>query len=398
MSASARPTDLPSRLAALPWQQLWLDVGLPLVITRLALLLVGWLARYIAVSPDYPLEIVRERGWQYTPHRLIDVWARWDSGWYMSVIREGYTLRGDLNQVQSNVSFFPLYPFAVRALTWPVPPDLRRDVVIVLAGALLSTLMLLAASLLLYRLALELTDRREVAQRTIRYLLLFPTAFIFSALYTEATFLFFAVAAFFAAHRRAWGWAAVAAALLALTRHVGILALPALIWLYFDSIDWQPRRVGRGLLWLLLVPTGLLLHLTWLYQLTGDFLAPIRVQQSYDRTLSWPWQTWLNPINPNMAMTPLERFFVLLFLFCAVVALVRLPSPGYGLYALALIGVPLFTGTLYGTLRFIMVAFPVYIILAQAGRRPWVDQSLQFGMFALQIFLMVAWSQFYWVT
>src|SRR5690606_3082423 len=123
-----------------------------------------------------------------------------------------------------------------------------------------------------------------------------------------------------------------------------------------------------------------------------------RVQQSYDRTLSWPWQTWLNPINPNMAMTPLERFFVLLFLFCAVVALVRLPSAGYGLYALALIGVPLFTGTLYGTLRFIMVAFPVYIILAQAGRRPWVDQSLQFGMFALQIFLMVAWSQFYWVT
>lgn len=398
MSATARPAAAPNRIAALPWRQLWLDVGIPLIVTRLVLLMIGWLARYFPISPDYPVEEVRARGWHYSPYWLIDIWGRWDSGWYISVIRDGYALRGDLTVVQSNVSFFPLYPYTVRVLSWLVPSSLRTNGVLVLIGALLSTLLLAAACALLYRLALEWSDRRDVAQRTVIYLLLFPTAFIFSALYTEATFLFFGVAAFFAAHRRAWGWAAVAAALLALTRPLGILALPALLWIYLDSIGRQPRRIGWGLLWLLLVPTGLLLHLARLYQLTGDFLAPISVQQTYDRAMRWPWQTWLDPINPNYALTPQERVFILIFLVCAVIALVRLPSPGYGLYALALIGVPLFTGTLYGTLRFIMVAFPVYVILAQAGRHPLIDRTLQWGMFALQVLLMIAWSRFYWVA
>ena len=44
---------------------------------------------------------------------LARAWARWDSGWYVSIARNGYTY-GAGNQ--SPVAFFPGYPLTIRAL------------------------------------------------------------------------------------------------------------------------------------------------------------------------------------------------------------------------------------------------------------------------------------------
>src|SRR3989339_1023551 len=48
------------------------------------------------------------------------IWWRWDSDWYGSIVRHGYSLRPDL---QSNVTFFPLYPllwkFVALVTKWP---------------------------------------------------------------------------------------------------------------------------------------------------------------------------------------------------------------------------------------------------------------------------------------
>jgi hypothetical protein len=65
---------------------------------------------------------------------------------------------------------------------------------------------------------------------------------------------------------------------------------------------------------------------------------------------------------------------------------------------LALIMPALFTGIMTSSLRFLLVAAPGFIMLAQWGKIPLLDRLCQSLFFALQIALMVAWSQFYFVA
>ncbi|MEO0597264.1 MAG: hypothetical protein AAF126_14235, partial [Chloroflexota bacterium] len=81
---------------------------------------------------------------------------------------------------------------------------------------------LLGALIFLYRLtAFEFDD--ETAGRTVFYIAAFPTAFFFSAVYTESTFLLFSVGAFYFARKGEWGWASVMGMLCAGSRIVGVI-------------------------------------------------------------------------------------------------------------------------------------------------------------------------------
>ena len=366
--------------------------------TRLALLLVGWFASFFPAWPNYPIREAVERGWHFSPYRLLDIWGRWDTGWYLSIVRDGYMLHIDHTQQQSNLTFYPLYPLLVRLLLLPIPDGWETDGVILLVGVFLSNVFLLGGLIFLYLLTGELTQNVGVAQRAILYLLLFPAGFYFSCFYTESIFFFLSVASLYAAQRRAWMWAAVAAALLGVTRPQGILIIPVLGWLYLTSIGWRLNKLRPSLLWLLIAPLPLLSFLGWVGQATGDFLAPISAQQTWKKVFAMPWTTLFAPLFPHPQITPLEQAAVLLFLVVAVIACWRLPSAAYGLWVLALILPALFTGILTSSLRYVVVCIPVFIVLAQWGARPTFDRILQMLFFAIQVALMVAWSQFYWVA
>lgn len=383
--------------ATLTRAQVWSDVVAPFLATRVALLVVGWLARFFPPSPDYPLQDVLARGWHFSPYRLLDIWGRWDTGWYMTIVRDGYMLNVDHTQQQSNLTFMPFYPMVVRALLWPIPDRWETDGVVLLVGVLVSNACLLGGLLLLYLLAQELTHDVGVARRAVLYLLLFPTAFYLSCFYTDAAFLMLSLAALYAAQRRQWAWAAIAAALLSITRPLGVLIAPVLLWLYLTSINWRMGNLRANVLWLLLIPVPFLLHLAWLGLATGDWLAPLNAQQPYFRGFAWPWTTLLAPTHSQPLITPLEQFFLWLFIVVGVVCCWRLPSAAYGLWVMALILPFLFTGTVTSSLRYILVAVPVYVVLAQWGRVTLLDRLLQFTFFAIQVVLMVAWSQFYFV-
>jgi hypothetical protein len=402
ISRSLSPQVEATETAAMPpivltRRQVWQDVAAPFVVTRLVLLLVGWLAGYFPVSPGYPLQDVVARGWHFTPIRLLDIWGRWDSGWYLSLVRDGYMVQANHTQQQSNLTFFPLYPMTVRFLLWPVPESWQSDGVVLLVGVALSNVCLLGALLLLYLFAQAVTRDVGVAQRAILYLLLFPTAFFLSCFYTDAAFLFLSLAALYAAQRRAWAWAALAAALLGITRPFGVLMTPIVLWLYLSAAQWRFHNVRANVLWVLLAPLPFVLHLAWMGQMTGDWLAPVNAQQPFFRGFAMPWTTLLAPNYAQPFITPLEQFFVVLFLVVGIAAFWRLPSAAYSLWTLGLIVPFLFTGALTSSLRYVLVAAPVYVVLAQWGRVALLDRLLQWTFFAIQIVLMIAWSQFYFI-
>ncbi|MCC7361849.1 MAG: hypothetical protein IT317_20365 [Anaerolineales bacterium] len=396
------PSSAPftQRLAA-AWQRqrgwLWTDVLAVFLLTRLALIGIALLARTFP-NADYPIAAAAERGWQFTPVRLLDVWGRWDSGWYFDIIENGYLARGDIRTVQSNLGFFPLYPYLVKALAALVPAGLDRATVIMACGVLMSNLLLIGGLALTRQWVATLTGDEGTARRAVLYLLLFPTGFFFSAFYTESTFLCCAAAALLAAQRRAWFWAAVAGALLTLSRPLGILIGVPLAWQYAEAAGWNPRRLRWDALWFLLLPAAFLAFCYYEYTRTGDFLATLHHHQAWARGFAWPWQTLLHPLGMIPYITPLEQALTVVFGAAALWALVKLPSPAFGLWALLLIAPPLFTGQLTSTSRYYAVVLPAFVALAQWGRRPLFDLALTTLMPMTQALLFFLWCLFYWVA
>lgn len=377
----------------------WRDVLVPWGVTRLFLLFVGWFSGYFTANPNYGDPAALARGWQFSPVKLLDMWGRWDSSWYLDIALHGYSLRGPLETTQSNVGFFPLYPLLIRALLWLLPESVRTPETALLIGVVLSNIMFVGALFVLYRLTLLLFNDRAVAQRTQWYIVLFPASFFFASAYTEAAFLLFTVAMFYAALRRVWWAAGILGALATLTRPSGILLLVPLAWMYGEMIEWKFRQVRWSSLWLALLPLAYIGFMISLYPLTGDWVAPMRIQEAWSSTLAAPWTTIFFPeIGFVPYITRLEQLLLLGAFVLSVLALIKLPSKAFGLYVLLLLVAMLFKGQLLSTPRYLSTAFPIFITLALLGKHQAFDRLVLIGSSAMQALLMAAWTRFYWVA
>jgi hypothetical protein len=383
------------------WKQnkrwIWGDVVVPLIITRLALLLVGWFSQYFLPDPKYPAQEALKRGWHFSSHRLLDIWGRWDSGWYSSIVSDGYTLRGDIDTVQSNIAFFPLYPYIVKFLFQILPDQLHTLETILLLGVIVSNIFFLGALIVFYKLVISIVKHQRIAKRAVLYLLLFPTSFFFSCFYTEATYLFFSIATFYAAAKQRWAIASILGYFVALSRPLGVLILIPLILDYLKNKNWKIHKIKGDVAYLLFIPAGFFTFLLSLYQLTGNLFAPMQIQSAWNKIFAMPWETLIKPVFYVPFITEFDQLFTVGFILLGIVALIRLPSPSYGIYSLLIVAPPLMTGNLRSAVRYCAVVFPIFIVLALFGKKYSIHQFITILFLTLQILFMVAWSNFYWI-
>src|SRR5947209_18887825 len=78
----------------------------------LAVGVVVWLVTFVAAE-TLPREYLYPRLTHPSGGPLVDMWVRWDAGWYREIVRHGYRYYPG---VQSSVAFFPAYPLAIAAL------------------------------------------------------------------------------------------------------------------------------------------------------------------------------------------------------------------------------------------------------------------------------------------
>lgn len=375
----------------------WVVSGVlvPFVTTRLLLLLIAWFSQYFEAGNHYHNPHAATRGWEWSTCRMLDVWGRWDTGWYFSIIDTGYELRGDPEAIQSNFAFFPLYPCTVKIASQLVPGDRTHEKLLVV-GVILSNLFLIGSLLLLHVLVREVLKDRDAAERTNWYILLGPAGFFFSAFYTESIYLFFSLAAFLAAVRHRWALACFLGAVLSASRPLGVLIGWPILLLYMRSRGWKLSNVGLSILWLGIVPAGLVLYLWHAYTISGDFFAPIHVQSSWNRGFQVPWDTILNLKYAQHFITQIDRVICVVFLALSTAALFMLPSVSYGVLALLTILPPLTSGSLDSITRYCAVIFPAFMVLAIAGgKHRTIDCSLRMVLVALQVFYFTGWCQFY---
>src|SRR5512138_423816 len=144
-----------------------------------------------------------------------DTFARFDSGWYFNIARYGYEW---VEAGRSNLAFFPLYPLLMRYVALGLGGGRSR---VYMAGILISWTAFVLAMLILHRLArVELKDDAAAA-RAVVFAAIFPFAFFFGVVYTEALFLCLTVAAFYGFRTRQWWLGALAGALATATRANG---------------------------------------------------------------------------------------------------------------------------------------------------------------------------------
>jgi hypothetical protein len=369
----------------------------PFLLTRAAFYFTASIAQIISTNQRYVFPEISARGWEIHPLLALDMWARWDTRWYMDIIQNGYSVRGPLGEVQSNIAFYPFYPKLVDFISRPVIGFSSSSAMILAIGILVSSLFLLAALVLLYRLILLDFQDEALAERSILLLLLFPAGFYFSSMYTESTYLFFAVASFYLARLGKWWLAGLSAACLSLTRPLGLLIVIPLAAIYFDSVHWNWRKIRLDLLWLGAAPLALLGYMAALLPVTGDFLAIFKVQLAWDKTFAAPWETIFNPLTVHAHVTSVDRVMLIVFLILSIMALWRLRSISYGLMPLLFLLPVLFTGTLQSATRYCLVLFPAFIVLGQMAKRPAVDRALQLTFYAIQIVFLSMWVRFYFV-
>jgi hypothetical protein len=365
-------------------------VLLPFAWTRLLLATVAWFADQMSVSWTYPVAAATRRGWQYVPAAWLDAFGRWDSAWYLEVAQRGYEVRGPLATVQSNVAFFPLYPWTIRVVHALVPGS--GEASWYLTALAVSNGALLAALWLLWRLVRDVADE-EAASRTVLYALLFPFGFVLSSAYPEALYLLLSVGSLGAALKGRPGLAGVLGLLLALTRPGGVLVAVPLAWVAFE----QGGRRVPALAAAALPGLGLAVHAGLLWRLTGDPLALFHAQGAWGRSFATPWETLLHPRYFHLRLGPVEAACLALVAVLGAWLLRRRETRAFGIWALVSLVPVLLSGTYLSAGRFAAVAFPAFLALGILGRRPAVDRVVVATFSFAQAILFFFWARFYWV-
>jgi hypothetical protein len=363
--------------------------------SRLAL----WVAAIFALLAFVPNRNPNADRWDSPRlHELgygIDVWARWDSDWYLLIAQEGYA-----DAPSSTPAFFPLYPGLVAALGRLLAGHY------VLAGVLLSLAACAVAFVLLHRLALERLGV-EGARRAVLYLAIFPTALFLGAVYSESLYLALALGSFLLAERGRFLGAGALAGLAMLTRPVGIALLPALAVLAWRSSDRRRALLGVGAALPVAAIYPLLLEL-WI----GEPFAPLRAQEGiWERALSWAGPLgglWagiaaLGDADParTLALNVQQLAFTLVFVALAAIAWRRFGAP-YGLFALGSLAIPLsFPAERFPLLsmsRFGLVVFPLVLALAALGARKRLHEAIVAVSSLLLGVAVVQWALWQWVA
>jgi Mannosyltransferase (PIG-V) len=313
----------------------------------------------------------------------LDVWARWDSDWFLRIAESGYTWPS------STPAFFPLYPLLASALGRALLGHF------VLAGVVLSLAAGAAAFLALFRLC-ELRLARREAVWAVGFLAVFPTALFLGAVYSEALFLLLAVLAFLSAERGRFGLAGIAVGLAMLTRPVGVALLPALA-----IFAWRAPSRRRALAAALPGAGLALLYPLALWLWVGHPFAFVDAQAVV-------WGRHLSPAGPLgglAAAAGAHRVVDLAFALALVVSGVaawRLLGAPYGAYTLASVAVPLSlvagSDPLLSIQRFALVSFPSFMVLGAALAERRARYLVAGGLAAWACLYVVRWSLWYWVA
>ena len=366
----------------------------------LAVAAVVWLVALVA-SETLPREYLFPRSAHDRGGPLVEMWVRWDAGWYREIVRHGY--RYDPG-VQSSVAYFPAYPLAMAALAWALPSIPTAGVVVTFASGL-------GSAVLFHRWCSERLSPR-VAMTALLVLLVWPFSwYLFGAVYSDAFFLVVVLAAFLLVERRRYWLAGAVGFLACASRPTGIavaiglvlvvleqqavgsarpVPLPAATW--WGTAAARLRWFGRELVRrfdvrrlrhqgapVLISFGGLAAWMTYLWVRFDDPLLFVHIEATWWQGAgprTWAKLEFFHQL-PNVGHQIFSATLVLhavagLGALVLVVPVARRFGWAYGGYVLAVMAIPVIgTKDFMSCGRYLLAAFPVFALVgAWLAERP----------------------------
>jgi hypothetical protein len=318
--------------------------------------------------------------------------VRWDALWYEKISLSGYVPTGLVaGNPGERTAFFPLYPLLVHALGgW------AGNGATLVVATLLSLATFAIGLAIVHRLAtLELGP--QAGRAAVLVIAFWPAGPFFSAPYTESLFLALSVGAFLAARRDRWWLAGLLGGLASATRNTGVLLIVPLAIIYFYGPRaraterappagrrhrWASRFSARpDVLWLALVPVGLVAFSVYLQLELGNWQAWRTAQEAFGRphiasptttlhlALTGAWHAVRDGLGglggPNLL--DLAALGVLLVALIGVARRLPVAYLAWVLVAVAPVFLSPFGGEALRSLpRFLSVLFPIAIWLGYA--------------------------------
>lgn len=407
----------------LKWKREWTSISLLFGCVRLLTLGLGAATPPIA-APDWvrnePIFLAANSLLRndWFSRQFVNVWMRWDTGWYLKIAAFGYGAQ------DNSTVFMPVYPLMIRLVSIVFGGNY------LLAAIAVASLACWISLILLHGIAMLEGLGGEEASRTMMFLVAFPTAFFLLAGYTEAPFLAPLLASWLFARRRSWVIAGLLATVATLTRMQGVVMTPVLLWAFLAECSGaarlEPASQIRRVVGLLTTRDGrtqLLARLRrpdWL-ALAGPLLAFVgynlwlrragmtgviaALQSGWTDKVVMPWSgialLLQNLIHGQRAFIDFVDLSILvLVLGLCLFGLFRL-DPALSIYNWLTLAMIMMGGSTPHLLdsfsRYTLGLFPVFLLLGQAriGRLRvalWIFSAL------LQVFLLLVFLRWGWVA
>lgn len=328
-------------------------------------------------------------------------WANFDGEHYTSIAKLGYGYGQN--------SFFPLYPLLIRTLG---SISVGFEATYYLTGIFISWGSFAFGLVGFYKL-LRQDFSMNFSRKSIIFLLLFPTAFYFAAVYTESLFFALLVWGLYFARKQHWFMASVLGVFLTATRFVGIVFFVALIaeWI---AVNYKKGKSIKGFpTVLLIVPIGLISYMFYLQVEVGDMFAFFNnlalfgeQRSSHLVTLPQVFYRYFFRILPSLNTnflpviysTYLEFLVGLTFVLLIIYSFRKLRLSYWLILSIGYL-IPTMSGSFSSLPRYVLVLFPTFIMFSHLFRSS-KNRIFLFYIFSF-ILLVISFALFgrgYWVS
>ncbi len=299
--------------------------------------------------------------------------ANFDGVHYLRIAEQGYA--------QYEQAFFPLYPLLIKFFAFFFGGNSMT------AALVISTACFFVGFILFYKLLLKIQKEENVLWILV-FLLSFPTAFYFGAIYTEGLFFMLVVASLYFLKEKKYVYAGICALLSSTTRLIGIFLVIPFFLSLIKSNKNKIKKINIQSILLLLSPCiGLFVYMAYLWGSTGDPLIFFNSQPKFGANrsthlilLPQVYYRYFKIVftaahNFQWVMSVVEMCFFSLIFFVLVLDLFSIAKGaktenkpfllGLNLFSFATILLPSLTGTFSSIPRYSLFSFSFFLYLGK---------------------------------
>ena len=308
----------------------------------------------------------------------LAIWQHFDANWYLSIAQHGY------GPFPDDTHFAPLYPLLIR-LFYPFVGNW------LVAGLILSQLFLIW---LVKELYVVFSDwgGKAIAQKSIFYLLIFPSAFFLFSAYAEPLFILAAVLALERMRSRSWLLAGLWTACAILSRVQGVVLLLPLAYALWKTYRF---RVSVNHFRAFIFP-GLAAAAYIALRVAAGAPSVIPFSEpSVAARFVWPWTNFVDAFRLFMDGTFTYINVVNMFLVILIVALLiygwkKIPIE-YNLYSVACLLILVLREVenqpFNPMIRYALTIPPIFYLLARLSQNRWINRLILITSLLLGLYL-----------